>query len=75
MQNTSNNEMKKVVSKLMEDNPKYKENLKDLLSVYLDPYGYIYRTQVYHQLKDLESQKTHLNLKILLMWQQMNFAV
>lgn len=53
MQNTSNNEMKKVVSKLMEDNPKYKKNLKDLLSVYLDPYGYIYRTQVYHQLKDL----------------------
>mgnify|MGYP001313475446 FL=1 len=54
MQNTSHNEMKKVVSKLMKDNPKYKENLKDLLSVYLDPYGYIYRTQVYHQLKDLK---------------------
>ena len=35
MQNTSHNEMKKVVSKLMKDNPKYKENLKDLLSVYL----------------------------------------
>ena len=25
MQNTSHNEMKKVVSKLMKDNPKYKE--------------------------------------------------
>ena len=53
MYSTSNNEMKKVVSTLIEDNPKYKKNLEDLLSVYLDPYGHIYKTQVYHQLKDL----------------------